>query len=479
MQVGEIGWLIARGTLMDWGPVSSLSSGWTTLKSVTFLVAFQVAFCAATVRAQAPSVGPLTIVALDEDNNAPAREPAVAVASPDLALCAYNDSGLHFSVWDGVSWSQLPYTHAGGDPSVAYDAIANQFIICSFVGGAAGGVNLDRYDVATGAFAPLQTVVSGGTDKPWLVLGESQGVSQELYFVYKEAGGSGFGGQPKFGRSTDSGQTWIFGDAPGGGGFAIQASVATTGSSPLFVAFPDTIAGIGSGYALEEGTDTPGGGVSFAPLLDAAGQRILVQSLNSNGSLGGQIPGPSTAKTLPYLVADPSNGDRVYVLYHDNQVGPNDVDVWCARLDRAPSTGAWSITQNVRVNDDPLVPGDDRDQFQPAAIVDGQGRVHVVFYDDRRYTQADSDPTLTAKFDAYYAYSLDGGSTFANVRINRIINEPVMDFAILGESLPQLQPGEYPGIAVKNDVVVLTMAGTWSLSPNSKKSVIWGCIVTF
>jgi hypothetical protein len=71
----------------------------------------------------------------------------------------------------------------------------------------------------------------------------------------------------------------------------------------------------------------------------------------------------------------------------------------------------------VRINDDP--PGKDVDQFHPWLIVNEDGVIVVVFYDQRM----DPDHCL---FDVFAAYSFDGGATFTtNHRITNVSSDPI------------------------------------------------------
>jgi hypothetical protein len=425
--------------------------------------------------AQSPVVGPLQIVAVENGTGPSIKEPSVAIASSTLAMCAYmDDDGMgyvtRFSIWNGSTWTQLPQKMQGADPSIVYDSSAGQFVVCTFSG--AVGMRMDKYDVSTGSFIGAQIIIPDGSmDKPWLVLGSNLGAFHEMYVSYINSSGTGFGGVPNYGRSVDGGTTWVIGpviSGPGGSGFAPQIAAASSASWPAYVAYNHP-----NGYGFSEGVDLPGGGMQWTPLTSSTGVNLVVTTVSQPLGMISYIPGPSSAKRVPYLVADKSNSNVLYLFYFDNQESTQDVDVFCARIEKNTTDGAWTVTK-ARVNDD-VAGTHDKDQYQPAAVVGDLGRVHAVFYDDRRYDQVDDE--LTPLFDAYYAYSVNGGVTFTNIPLTRASEEPVVDFRIPG--IGGDMPGEYCGIASVGNTVILTLAGTWRNSPSTDKSVILGTVITF
>ncbi len=75
----------------------------------------------------------------------------------------------------------------------------------------------------------------------------------------------------------------------------------------------------------------------------------------------------------------------------------------------------WS--DRMVVNDD--VPGHNIDQFHPWLIVNRDGVVLLIFYDQR------NDPLTHRKFDAYFSASFDGGETYTkNMRISEVSSDP-------------------------------------------------------
>jgi hypothetical protein len=74
-------------------------------------------------------------------------------------------------------------------------------------------------------------------------------------------------------------------------------------------------------------------------------------------------------------------------------------------------------TDRIVVNDDP--PGNDIDQFHPWLIVNDDGVVLLIFYDQRN--------GLLRAFDAYFSASFDGGDTYTtNMRISDTSSDPLL-----------------------------------------------------
>ncbi len=142
--------------------------------------------------------------------------------------------------------------------------------------------------------------------------------------------------------------------------------------------------------------------------------------------LPSSVPAPAGGYrllNLPAAAAAP-NGDLV-VVWNDQLLG--DADILAIRSTDGGAT--WSLP--ARVNDDP--PG--ALQFFPWVAIDGQGDVHVVWY-DRRNDDVD--------LDLYSASSTDGGGTFGpNIRLTAASFVPVLPT----EGGAAAFIGDYNGIA--------------------------------
>jgi hypothetical protein len=168
--------------------------------------------------------------------------------------------------------------------------------------------------------------------------------------------------------------------------------------------------------------------VAWRTLDPAPAQNLLIvgKSVDAGATWSRVQAGPATGVrgSDPKLGMDPRSG-ALYLAYWNTTAG--DADVFVRRSTDAGAT--WS--PEVRVNDDkkgtaPVV------QRLPQISVSGNGRVDVVWHDRRnayRYpTTATSVPpgeqTGGRTEDYYYAYSTDGGATFAP---NRRVNQRTLD----------------------------------------------------
>lgn len=159
----------------------------------------------------------------------------------------------------------------------------------------------------------------------------------------------------------------------------------------------------GPGVAYTEATVTDGGTV-FNPVMS----RFEFAGLKSSPGRDGTGPSKFRVTTYPVLGIDNSGGEfdgRRYVVYAD-QTGPVDSDV-DLKIRWSDDGLSWSAA--ARVSDTSK-----GDQYVPWIDVDPNGGVHVAWYDRRN----SPDNRL---LDVYYAYSDDGGQTFAtNVRVTEV-----------------------------------------------------------
>lgn len=165
-------------------------------------------------------------------------------------------------------------------------------------------------------------------------------------------------------------------------------------------------------------------------------------------------------------------------MYHDtvtndpNDPARTDVNVYLHKLTYA--NGGWTAGPRIQVND-PYATEHESDQFMPSVTVDDNGRIHIIFYDDRNYTDDPNDPendqqpddTYLPKFDAFYAYSTNQGQTWVNEKLWFDPPEPALDF-----TQRIVNPKEYIGICWYDDLVWTAYTGTYSADPYNK-GVIW------
>lgn len=162
------------------------------------------------------------------------------------------------------------------------------------------------------------------------------------------------------------------------------------------------------------------------------------------------IPGIMRCNGMPVLVCDNSKGpDRgtLYICWADIRNGENNTDIWVVSSKDRGTT--W--TAPVKVNDD----SSDRHQFFPWLAIDqSTGKLHVVFYDRRNYTDNQTD--------VYLATSNDGGKTWINERISEKPFTPVASVFF----------GDYNNISAHNGIV----RPIWARYENEKLS-IWTALI--
>jgi len=199
-------------------------------------------------------------------------------------------------------------------------------------------------------------------------------------------------------HSNDGGESWSsparVSDQKGnaqGGNYSSHGSYNTTGpNGEVFVAWFGP-----SGLMFDRSTDQ--------------GNTWLSHDINTTGGHVNwiySIPGVNLGVTFPFITCDrsggPNNGN-IYISWADKRNGGNDADVFIVKS----TDGGLTWSSPIRVNDDP--PG--HHQFLPAVTVDQvTGKVWVVFFDRRNYTDTNTD--------VFMAVSEDGGNTFTNFKVS-------------------------------------------------------------
>lgn len=392
-------------------------------------------------------------------------------------------------VWQGEGIIPRSGFNDAIDPSVAYSAATNEFVVAALVGGYPSNLGVAHWKVGqgppfAGGFTLCNPTAPGG-DKPWIVAGEgfqtSDGLKQEYYILYNDLNGA-----YRYLRSKDGGHGWEPGavtppDFPAYGGLAAQPAVL--GSGTLYVAYRATaLSGQGPVIRVLAGTDAPDGKVDWVHLRGVSvNDPLEIPLLVADASQDLPLPGNyhKNIETIPQIAVDPTSPDRLFIAYHDRsgRAVPNDVDVdvKLARLERQLD-GRWTYAVTaVNDADDPL--DIVTDQFLPAIAVDHRGHVHVTFYDDRRSpTQTDVFPVFT-EFDVYYAISTDHGSTFplSDEELYSQPDERALQFFVAYP--PDFEFGEYIGLTTRpageSTEVWAGFHGTHAADPTQNKSVIW------
>jgi hypothetical protein len=243
-------------------------------------------------------------------------------------------------------------------------------------------------------------------------------------------------------KSNDGGLTWgdqklisnIGGNATGGFGSVHGSYPATGPNGEVYVAWWSP-----AGIMFDKSTDE--------------GETWLNSDINITGFpvqwITG-IPGIMTGVSFPVISCDRSNGAHngtIYVNWTDKRSGGNDANVWLVKS----TDGGLTWSEPKRVNDDP--PG--RHQFFNFMTIDQvTGKIYILFYDRRNYTDANTE--------VYLAISDDGGDTFANYRIS---DTPFIPFSTVFF-------GHYIGVSAHNDKVFVT----WMRMDDGELS-LWGTAV--
>ncbi|MEW5922671.1 MAG: dockerin type I domain-containing protein [Candidatus Zixiibacteriota bacterium] len=178
------------------------------------------------------------------------------------------------------------------------------------------------------------------------------------------------------------------------------------------------------------------------------------------------VDGDITVYAAPAAAADISGGPfdgNLYIAYtcmDTSNIGYYDYNIEFVRS----TTGGMTWDDKIYINDDYIGPEAMFDQFHPWLICNEEGTLIVLFYDQR------NDPNHY-KFDAYAAYSFDGGLTFTtNQRISEYSSDPdrlvptKSDYVIdsEGETAPYTAPmassmagllAEYIGVAAFKDLI--------------------------
>jgi len=121
------------------------------------------------------------------------------------------------------------------------------------------------------------------------------------------------------------------------------------------------------------------------------------------------IPGSFRFSYYPVFAVD-SARDRVYfpTSLLNESVTAGNVDIVLTVSENGQSFSAPIVVSSN------AVPGGD--QFAPAISVDPQGGIHLAYFDTSAYPQTDN--ASSALLDVIYAYSVDGGSTWVQSKVN-------------------------------------------------------------
>ena len=438
-----------------------------------------------------------------------ATEPGVAAASDVVVSVFFAPAGYssRHRAWY-AAYNKQTHLWASGeiDPNTPFEAIVDLSIACDSHDGGFLACALAGVDILTCRFEPGP--VSGevtprqwesahhsspgfSLDKPWIVAGDpDMPAGQEYYVVYmigSDADDFGYG----YLRSVNGGESWDQGPIKFAssaelvrGQFCAQPTV--DGDGPLYVAYA-----AGNTIQFLMGQDAnPGGpgGVEFSRLCKEPGEPgedppPVVVTVNRTYQLNLCIPGnfDTIGGRVPQLAVDPSNPNRLCIVYHDTPTsdpGDKDLNVYLHMLTK---TGEyWELGPKRQIND-PLATTYESDQFMPSPIVDKSGRIHVIYVDDQKHTDGPEgdlqpDTMQNPKFDVFYAWSEDQGQNWSYRELFATPPEPALDCVLQHFTLR-----EYIGIAWytsgSTSEIWTAFPGTYTLDPQAKDAVIWSSLI--
>jgi len=187
-----------------------------------------------------------------------------------------------------------------------------------------------------------------------------------------------------------------------------------------------------------------------------------VEVVNTEGgwSLGTYIDGTVDVYNSPMCAADifggPHDGN-IYIAYSDfdeTNTAFHDANIEFIRS----VDGGTTWTDPIYVNDDVTGPGATFDQFHPWLYCNQEGTLVVLFYDQRM------DVENHFLFDAFAAYSFDGGQSFTtNHRVSDVSSNPYHTAATTRAG----KIGEYIGVTAFRDHV----NAVWTDTRNGNQDV--------
>jgi hypothetical protein len=370
------------------------------------------------------------VAAWNDYREAGTRRVAVGLRSDGGAT--WNDEVLH------VPWErQMGYE---GDPMTAADPRTGTLWAGGMSWSLSGGVFVARKSAGAPAFEePVMTYADPGIDKGWLAAGPLPGVpdSTEVYVTFN------YGLQ----RSSDLGATWSeLVDLGQDIGYLPRIGPA----GELYITSWDW----GNGMWVRRSFD---GGATVLPAVRVA---TLMDSWDLH--LSPQIPGDFRTPNLCYLAVSPVDG-TLYAVWADTSgtvAGNDNVDLYFTRSTDQGSS--WATPWVINGDADP--PGD---QFFPWLEADGNGHLHLLFYDTRNTVQDDSAPS--AMLDAYYSWSDDGGDTWTEYRLTPVSFDSAFTDGGGGQFI-----GDYLGIGLARAAVFPVYLSTQnSLGEIFTHRIVW------
>ncbi|HSG67720.1 MAG TPA: T9SS type A sorting domain-containing protein [Bacteroidales bacterium] len=333
----------------------------------------------------------------------PQNEPSVRISrkDPNVVVAAWRDFrlgwqepnvirriGYSYSHDGGLTWSEsqlLPDPNpdhlSQSDPVLTSDEAGNFYISST---SRQNVVNYNREmllykSTDNGVSFSLHAIAvpgsgSQGEDKEWIFCDPvpDNSTYDNIMIAWRS-----FGPDPriKFAKSDVGGTNWGPSVPVGDGYWGQGANLATGTNGSIYVVWWD------NGLKFDRSTD---GGNSFG-----------IDSYIS--SYGSQIN-----TTFPFICVDYSqkaSRGNVYVVWADRRNGTD--DIW---FQRSANHGDTWMSQPIMVNDI-----EQNQQYWPTIQCDDNGRIVVVFYDEREGAGI---------INAYLAYSDDQGNSWTNIRLS-------------------------------------------------------------
>ncbi len=162
------------------------------------------------------------------------------------------------------------------------------------------------------------------------------------------------------------------------------------------------------------------------------------------------VTGFGVTYNAPMLMIDNSASRYhgvLHLVFADQRAGVNDTDIWYHRSIRYGDS--WAPPTKVNKDES------GRHQFSPAMAIDQvTGNIYILYYDQRDYTDGQTD--------VYLSWSIDGGSNFSERRIS--------ETPFTATPIPFY---DHTAISAHNGVIT----PVWTRTDNGKIS-IWGAVIT-
>lgn len=345
----------------------------------------------------------------------------------DTITSNFRQAGYAYSTDGGATWTFPGVIDAGvfrSDPVLDFDAQGN-----FYYNSLEGNFTTDVFQSSDAGATWGSGVYSFGGDKQWMSIDRNPGPSQgTIYQAWY--GGAGCCFPDMFTWSTDGGVSY---ETPIEIADIRRGTTAVGADSAVYVA--GHLSSSFSSIRVAKSTNAND---------DKTPTTFEVVSVDLGGPIErGEGPNPSGMLGQIWVVAHPSDADRVYLLSSINPDGADPLDIHFA----ASSDGGKTWGAPVRVNDDPLDNG--AWQWFGTLSVAPNGRLDVVWND----TRGDPDGLFSA---LYYSFSNDNGATWSSNRALTPAWDPLVGFP------NQNKIGDYYEMISYNDAVHLAYAATFN-----------------